>query len=44
MAAYEELMTPIIHIVLPNLIGKTTMGYKTLFEQIKTVCAWNSLR
>ena len=20
------------------------MGYKTLFEQIKTVCAWNSLR
>ena len=21
----------------------TTMGYKTLFEQIKTVCAWNSL-
>ena len=19
------------------------MGYKTLFEQIKTVCAWNSL-
>ena len=24
-------------------IGKTSMGYKTLFEQIKTVCAWNSL-
>ena len=20
------------------------MGYKTLFEQIKTVCAWNSLK
>ena len=24
-------------------IGKTTIGYKTLFEQIKTVCAWNTL-
>ena len=24
-------------------MGKTSMGYKTLFEQIKTVCAWNSL-
>ena len=24
--------------------GQPSMGYKTLFEQIKTVCAWNSLR
>ena len=23
--------------------GNTTMGFKTLFEQIKTTCAWNTL-
>ena len=45
MAAYEELLTPIYTLFCRILtIGKTTMGYKTLLEQIKTVCAWNSLK
>ena len=45
MAAYEEFITPIYTFFLPKVfpIGKTSMGYKTFFEQIKTVCAWNSL-
>ena len=44
MAAYEESITPIYTLFCPiESIGKTSMGYKTFFEQIKTVCAWNSL-
>ena len=41
---YEELITPIYTLFcLIKSIGKTSMGYKTLFEQIKAVCTWNSL-
>ena len=38
MAAYEELVTFICLLFYQICsIGKTTTGYKTLFEQIKTV-------
>ena len=37
-------ITPIYTLFCPvESIGKTSMGYKTWFEQIKTVWAWNSL-
>ena len=39
MAGYGELITPAQF----NPLGRRTVGYETLFEQIKTVCDWNSL-
>ena len=45
MAAYEELITSIYTMFCQiKSIGKTSIGYETLFKLIKTVCAWNSLR
>ena len=45
MVAYEELITPIYTLFCQfQSIGKTTMGYKILFELIKTVCALNTSR
>ena len=44
MAAYAESITSISTLFCPiQSIGKTSMGFKTLFEQIKTVCAWSFL-
>ena len=37
MAADKELITPIYTL-------RISIGYKTLLEQIKTFCAWNSLK
>ena len=45
MAAYEELITHIYTLFCPfYTIGKTSLGYQTLLEKIKAVCAWNSLK
>ena len=42
---YKELITPIYTLFCQiKTIGKTSMGYETLLEQIKAVCAWNSLK
>ena len=38
MAAYEEIITPVYTLFCPIIsIGNISMGYKTLFEQMKTV-------
>ena len=45
MAAYEELITHIYTLFCPfYTIGKTSLGYETLLEKIKAVCAWNSFK